>query len=91
MVFDGMDEANDDKMVGLVESFVQHPNSSIKVIFLSRPKGEFDTSYWKSRTVILQHENASDIANVVCHGLAKLQEVISGKAVSGLSEGSQVT
>jgi hypothetical protein len=90
MVFDGMDEANDDKMVGLIETFVQHPNSFTRAIFLSRPKGEFDISFWKGRTVILQHENASDIAKVARHGLAKLQEIISGKAASALSQVSQI-
>ena len=78
MVFDGIDEATDDRMVGLVESLVQDPNSAIRAIFLSRPKQDFETAYWRSRTVVLQHENDSDIAQVVFHGLGKLRYIISG-------------
>lgn len=79
MIFDAIDEAEDDRMVSFVESLVSRPGSSIKAILLSRPTDAFDSPFWKDHRVTLQDENSIDIRIIVWHGLSKLQSIRNGQ------------
>ena len=76
MVFDAIDESDDDRMVKLAESLVNDPRSRTKVIFLSRPMVQFETAFWESRQLVLQKENQGDIQKAVKHGLDKLNSIV---------------
>lgn len=78
MVFDALDEAQDARIVSLVESLVEAPHSKTKVIVLSRPIHDLERRFWSSRRIILQYENRSDIQEIIHEGLSKLHNAILG-------------
>lgn len=53
MIFDAIDEAEDDRMVSFVERLVSRPGSSIKAILLSRPTDAFERPFWEAHRVTL--------------------------------------
>lgn len=79
MVFDGIDEAKDDRMVSFVETLVSRPGSSIKAVLLSRQTDAFEKPFWEARRVTLQDENTEDVHLVVKHGLSKLLSIMNGQ------------
>jgi ABC-type dipeptide/oligopeptide/nickel transport system ATPase component len=79
MIFDAIDEAEDDRMVSFIETLVSRPGSSIKAILLSRPLDAFERRFWEGRRVTLQDENNQDINLVVQHGLLKLRSIMNGR------------
>lgn len=79
MIFDAIDEAEDDKIVSFVENLVSKPNSSIKAILLSRPTEALETPFWEAQKVTLQDENSQDIHILVQHGLSKLLSIMNGQ------------
>ncbi|KAI7787598.1 hypothetical protein LA080_014967 [Diaporthe eres] len=79
MIFDAIDEAEDDRMVSFVERLVSRPGSSIKAILLSRPTDAFERPFWEAHRVTLQDENNQDIDVIVQHGLSKLLSIMNGQ------------
>lgn len=79
MIFDAIDEAEDDRMVSFVEGLVSSPGSSTKAILLSRPMHAFENPFWEAHRVTLQEENKQDIRLVVQHGLSKLWSIMNGR------------
>ncbi|KAG8162027.1 hypothetical protein KVR01_007792 [Diaporthe batatas] len=86
MIFDAIDEAEDDRIVWFIQTLVSRPGSSIKAILLSRPTDAFDRSFWEERKVTLQDENNQDIYLVVQHGLSKLGAIMTGQYRDAESE-----
>lgn len=79
MIFDAIDEAEDDKMVSFIETLVSRPGSSIKAILLSRPADAFEKPFWEANRVTLQDENNQDIDLMVKHGLNQLWSILNGQ------------
>lgn len=79
MIFDAIDEAEDDRMVSFVEGLVSSPGSSTKAILLSRPTDAFESPFWEAHRLTLQEENKQDIRLVVQHGLSKLWSIMNGR------------
>jgi len=77
MIFDGIDEAEDDQMTGFVQRLVDCPGSSIKVIMLSRPLMAFKSPFWAPRQIILQELNHEDICSIITDRLSRLRCVLS--------------
>lgn len=86
MIFYAMDEAEDDKMVSLIETLVSRPRSSNKAIFLSRPTDAFERPFWEGHRVTLQDENSQDIDLLVQHGLSKLRWIRNGQCTDSGNE-----
>lgn len=79
MIFDAIDEAEDDRMVSFIEDLVSSPGSSTKAILLSRPMDAFENPFWEAHRVTLQEENKQDIRLVVQHGLSKLWSIMNSR------------
>lgn len=79
MIFDAIDEAEDNRMVSFIEDLVSSPGSSTKAILLSRPMDAFENPFWEAHRVTLQEENNQDIRLVVQHGLSKLWSIMNGR------------
>lgn len=86
MIFDAIDEAEDDRIVSFVENLVSKPESSIKAILLSRPTEALETPFWETQKVTLQDENSQDIHILVQHGLSKLLSIMNGQYKESESE-----
>lgn len=78
LVFDAIDEANDLYTIPLVEDLVSQPFSEIRIVILSRPMLQLQTSFWSSRSITLQYENSGDIQEVINDGLLNLYRTMLG-------------
>jgi hypothetical protein len=76
MIFDGIDEAKDDRIADLVQKLVNVPRSSVKAIMLSRPLVTFNRRFWTSRQIILQDWNNEDIQSIIADGLLRLRSTM---------------
>lgn len=86
MVFDAIDEAEDDRIVSFVETLVSRPGSLFKAILLSRPTDAFDRPFWEENQVTLQNENKEDIHIFVQYSLSKLGSIMNGQYQDSESE-----
>ena len=73
LVLDGLDEAEDDKSLNIIQSIIEKSESRMKVVGLSRPMDRLNRLFWTARQIVLQDENASDLRQIVAHGIKMLQ------------------